>query len=257
MPLVACAAVIGLCFGSFANVLIYRVPRKTSIISPPSACPACDYRIAPYDLLPIISWVLLKGRCRNCHESISPRYPLTEVACALLFAGMVLYTPTLSAVFLSLFAFVLVTISLIDWDTQEIPDVLLLTAALMGVSWVIAGQFSPLFPKAPGFIYAGLGILAGGLPLLIVDWLVLKLFKKDGFGYGDVKLMAVAGLFLGVRFTFAAFFFAFLAGGVYAAFLLITGRARRGEYIAFGPFLCAGTITALWFGQAFWELVVK
>jgi len=176
---------------------------------------------------------------------------LTEIICALLFAGMVLLTPSFSAVFLSLFAFILLTVSIIDWDTQEIPDKLLIFTALIGISWVAAGHFSTVFPMAPGFIDAGLGILAGGLPLFIVDKLVLALFKKDGFGYGDVKLMAVCGLFLGWRLIFAAFFFAFITGGVFATVLLLTGRAKRGEYIAFGPFLCAGVLIAIWFGQVF------
>ena len=250
MLLIVWAALIGLCFGSFANVLIFRLPRKISILSPPSACPACNCPIAIYDLLPIVSWILLKGRCRNCNEGISPRYPLIEITCSLLFVGMVLFTASLSAVFLSLFIFLLLTVSLIDRDTQEIPDVLPFVIALVGVGWVVAGHFSPLFPKAPGFISAVLGILAGGLPLFIVDKLVLAVFKKDGFGYGDVKLMAASGIFLGVQLIFVAFFIAFVTGGVYAAFLLSTGRARRGEYIAFGPFLCIGTVTALWFGQA-------
>jgi len=152
--------------------------------------------------------------------------------------------------------FILLTVSVIDWDTQEIPDSLLLAAAITGGIWVTAGHFSPLFPEAPGFIAAGLGILAGGLPLLLIDKLVIILFKKDGFGYGDVKLMAVCGLYLGVSIMFAAFFFAFIAGGIYATFLLITGRAKRGEYIAFGPFLCAGVIAAMWFGQGFISLFI-
>ena len=242
---------LGLCFGSFANVLIYRLPRKISIVTPSSACPACNSRIAPYDLLPVISWILLKGRCRRCRKSISPRYPLIEITCAMLFVGMAIFTSTFSAIFLSALAFILLTVSIIDWDTQEIPDSLLVTAAFVGLCWVIAGHFSPLFPNAPGFIDAGLGILAGGLPLYIVDKLVLIIYKKDGFGYGDVKLMAVAGMFLGWRLIFVAFFFAFIVGGAYAAFLLATGRANRGEYIAFGPFLSGGIIAALWFGQVF------
>ena len=231
-------------------MLIYRIPRKISVIAPPSSCPACSHLIPFYDLLPLISWVLLKGRCRHCHAKISPKYPLIEFACGLLFAGMIIFTTTLSAVFLSIFAFILLTVSIIDWDTQEIPDSLLLIAAIAGTSWVIAGYFLPLFPFAPGFLDAGLGILAGAAPLFIIDKITLTFFKKDGFGYGDVKLMAVCGLFLGWRLIFAAFFLAFVVGGVYATFLLTTGRAQRGEYIAFGPFLCAGAIAALWFGQA-------
>ena len=156
---------------------------------------------------------------------------------------------------LSVFVFVLLTVAVIDWDTQVIHDGLLLIAAITGVCWVILGHTTPHFAKNPGFIAAGLGILAGGLPLFILDKLVLVLTGKDGFGYGDVKLMAVSGLFLGWQLVLVAFFFAFIFGGMYAAFLLATGRARRGEYIAFGPFLCAGVVIALWFGRAFIALI--
>ena len=255
MPWVLLWAVLGLCFGSFANVLVYRLPRRISIITPRSACPACNYPIIPYDLLPLIGWILLKGRCRSCKHGISLRYPLTELACALLFVGMILFAQTLSVIFLSLFAFILLTVSLVDWDTQEIPDGLLFAALLLGMGWVIVGHFSQVFYQAPDFIDAGLGILAGAVPLLAVDKLMLALVKKDGFGYGDVKLMAVSGLFLGWSAVFAAFFFAFIAGGIFAAFMLITGRAKRGEYIAFGPFLSGGVIAALWFGPVFWSFI--
>jgi len=173
----------------------------------------------------------------------------------MLFVGMIHYTQTLSVIFLSLFGFILLAVALIDWDTQEIPDSLLLAALIIGVVWVALGNFTTVFPHAPGFINAGLGILAGALPLLAVDRLTILLVKKDGFGYGDVKLMAIAGLYLGWSDVFTAFFFAFVMGGIYATFLLITGRAKRGDYIAFGPFLCIGVITALWFGQVFRDLL--
>ncbi|MCL2404198.1 MAG: prepilin peptidase [Defluviitaleaceae bacterium] len=255
MPWVFLWVVLGLCFGSFTNVLIYRLPRNISIVMPPSACPACNCRIAYYDLLPVISWLLLKGCCRNCKIRISLRYPLVELACALLFAGMILFTRTPSAIFLSFFAFVLLTISLIDWETQVIPDGLLAVALVVGVMWVALGNFFMIFPYAPGFVDALLGLIAGAIPLYTIDKLMLIFAKKDGFGYGDVKLMAVAGLYLGWNNIFLAFIFAFVAGGVFAVFLLITGRAKRGEYIAFGPFLCGGTLAALWFGQAFWSFL--
>ena len=250
------AFVVGLCAGSFANVLIYRLPRKISFIKPRSVCTNCQKFIATYDLMPIVSWVILQGRCRHCKGRISLRYPLVELTCGMLFAGMVSLTPTLSAVFLSLFAFLLLVISVIDWDTQEIYDGLLVAAALIGIGWVIAGEISFLFPLAPGFIDAVLGILVGAAPLFILDRLTLAVYKKDGFGYGDVKLMAVSGLYLGWQYVIIAFFFAFITGGAYATILLITGRAKSGEYIAFGPFLCAGVITALWFGRALLESFV-
>ena len=249
------AFVVGLCFGSLANVLIYRLPLKRSIVKPQSACTACGEFIATYDLLPVLSWVMLKGRCRCCRAFISLRYPLVELACGLLFAGMVLLTPTISAVFLSAFAFILLVISYIDWDTQEIYDGLLIIAALVGVIWVVCSYFF-VFPLAPCFINAVLGILVGAAPLFVLDKLTLAIYKKDGFGYGDVKLMAVSGLFLGWQYVLMAFFFAFLSGGFYATILLITGRAKSGEYIAFGPFLSSGVISALWFGRALLEFAI-
>jgi len=162
---------------------------------------------------------------------------------------MILATGDLSLIFLCLLAFVLLVVSFIDADTQEIPDGPLIFAALVGIGFVVAGQFSCLFYHSPSIIGAGLGILVGGLPLLIIDRITLILFKKDGFGYGDVKLMAVCGMFLGWQLTLVAFFIAFITGGMYATFLLVSRRVRRGEYIAFGPFLCAGVIAAIWFGQ--------
>ena len=245
----------GVCMGSFGGMLVYRLPRGLSIVKPSSMCPACNMPIAFYDLLPVIGWLLLKGRCRRCKTGISPRYPLMEFACGLLFVGMALFTWSFSAIVLSFLGFILLVVSVIDWDTQEIPDGLLLAAAAMGVIWIVGGHFTGLFPKAPGFFDAGMGILAGAVPLLVMDRLVLALAKKDGFGYGDVKLMAVAGLYLGWSATITAFFFAFISGGMYAVFLRATGRAGRDTYIAFGPFLCGGIIAALWFGQGFWSLL--
>jgi len=250
------AFVIGLCFGSFANVLAYRLPRKVSILMPPSGCIACKASIAYYDLLPVLSWIILKGRCRFCKVCISIRYPLMELICGLLFAGMVILTPTFSAVFLSLFAFMMLVVALIDHDTLEISDSLLVFTALLGVTWVVLSHFSLLFPMAPDFIGAGLGILAGGIPLFAIDRLVMILYKKDGFGYGDVKLMAVCGLFLGWQLIFVAYVIAFIVGGMYASFLLISGRAKRGQYIAFGPFLVAGVIISLWVGKAFIDFLL-
>ena len=247
---------VGLCFGSFANVLIYRLPRNISLISPRSFCTACNGNIQFYDLLPVVSWVLLKGRCRSCHANISSRYPLIELACAFLFMGMILTVPGFSAIFMCLLAFILLAVSFIDADTQEIPDSLLGFATVLGVTLVVLGHFFPIFFQSPGFISAGMGILIGGGCLLSIDRITIALHKKDGFGYGDVKLMAVCGIFLGWPLILVAFFFAFISGGIYATYLLLTRRARRGEYIAFGPFLCAGMIAAIWIGQDFISFIL-
>ncbi|MCL2217085.1 MAG: prepilin peptidase [Defluviitaleaceae bacterium] len=222
-----------------------------SIVKPRSGCPSCGKTLTAPDLIPVFSWLFLRGKCRFCKERISPRYVLVELLCGGLFAAMVFYSPTLSAIPLVLLVFVLVVVSMIDIDTQEIYDVLLIFGVAVGVAWVVAGHFFPAaFPYSPGWVDALIGLVAGALPLFLLDKLTLLILKKDGFGYGDVKLMAMVGIFLGWQLTFMAFFFAFLGGGVFAVVLLARKKVKRGEYLAFGPFLCAGTLLSLWFGEA-------
>ena len=251
----------GLAFGSFANVVIYRLPLKKSVINPPSFCPVCLKRLAAIDLIPVLSWVFLLGKCRSCKCKISVRYPATELVCGLLFASMMHFTPTLSAIPLSILAFVLLIVSGIDWDTQEIPDGLLIIAAIIGVIWVVLGHFFPvLFPYSPAWQNALLGVLAGAAPLFIIDKITLLVLKKDGFGYGDMKLMAVVGVFLGWQLTLGAFFFAVLGSFPFALYFIIKRRQQTSDceengYMAFGPFLCAGVLGAFWFGEWFFNLL--
>jgi len=250
------AFIFGLCFGSFANVLAYRLPRKLSVIKPASSCPACKHRLGVLDLIPVLSHAFLRGRCRYCKKSISVRYSIVELICAMLFAGMVFFTTSLSAIPLAFLAFILLAITLIDWSIQEIPNNLVIAGSIAGVAWIAAAFFIPeILPHAPVWHNALIGAAVGAMPLLLIDRVCIWALKKDGFGYGDVKLMAMAGLFLGWHLTLVAFLFAFITAGAYAAFLMATGRAKTGTYIAFGPFLCAGSLAALWFGQEFMGLL--
>ena len=253
----------GLLFGSFANVVIYRLQKKQSIVKPPSYCPACNKKLKPIDLIPIVSWVFLRRRCRYCKQKISARYPMVELICGLLFASMVSYTSlldynhyaTLSAIPMSIFALLLLIISFIDWDTQEIYDGLVILGAVVGVTWVGLGHFFPyIFPHAPAWYDALLGVVAGAAPLLIIDRITLLVIKKDGFGYGDVKLMAMVGLFLGWRLTLGAFPFGVLASFPLAIYFMVKRKMHTGDeefsgYMAFGPFLCIGVIGVMWFGE--------
>lgn len=254
------AGVFGLCFGSFANVIIYRLPKRLSIVKPPSACPDCGKRLRGLDLLPVLSWLFLRAKCRFCKKKISVRYPIVELLCGLLFAAMAWYTPTLSVLPLAVWAFVLLVISYIDADTQEIPDGLVITGAVAGIVFVAgASVFTDFFPGHPAapvepgdlplWLNALLGAVAGAAPLLIIDRIVIWVLKKDGFGYGDVKLMAMVGLFLGWQLMLIAFFIAFMFGTVFIIYLAIRGKAKRGVYLAFGPFLCLGSVTAFFVGQ--------
>ncbi|MCL2199305.1 MAG: prepilin peptidase [Defluviitaleaceae bacterium] len=233
---------LGIIFGSFANVVIYRVPRKLSIAHPPSACPFCGKRLSALELIPLFSWLFLRGKCRDCKGKISARYPLVELLCGVLFAAMEFFAGFVWLLLpLCIFAFVLLTISFIDFDTQEIPDGLVITGAVAGVAWVVMGGIA--------WYTALLGMLAGALPLLVIDRITLLLLKKDGFGYGDVKLMAMVGLFIGWGAMLVAFFAAFAIGAAFAVYLMASGKVKRGAYIAFGPFLCVGSLVALWFGD--------
>jgi len=255
--LVVFAFVVGLLFGSFANVVIYRLPQKKSVVNPPSTCPSCSKRLAVIDLIPIISWLFLRARCRKCKAKISGRYPLVELICGLLFASMVYFSPTLSAIPLCILAFLLLVISCIDWDTQEIPDGLLIIGALVGIAWVAIGHFFPdLFPYSPNWLDALLGIVAGAAPLLIIDRISLLVLKKDGFGYGDVKLMAMVGIFMGWQLTLGAFPLAILSSFPFAVYLLAqkkrqatNSKDKNPGYMAFGPFLCFGILIVFWFGE--------
>jgi prepilin signal peptidase PulO-like enzyme (type II secretory pathway) len=256
ISIVIIAFLFGLCFGSFANVVIYRIPKNISIIKPPSHCPSCSKRLGVIDLIPFLSWFYLLGKCRSCKNKISPVYPLVELLCGLLFASVAYYsfadmdTPTLTVFPLAVFMFVLLTVSFIDAYTQEIPDGLVITGAVAGIVWVAGGHFLPeMLPFAPAWSDALLGVLAGAAPLLIIDRITILLIKKDGFGYGDVKLMAMVGLFLGWKMILMSFFMSFVFGAVYAVYLMASGKAKRGAYMPFGPFLCMGILGAFWAGE--------
>ena len=221
------AVILGICFGSFANVLIYRLPRKLSVVFPASHCPECSHPLKFFDLIPILSFLIQHGRCRYCKAKIDLRYPVVELLCGILFVVM----PSPPLAFL---AVILLAISFIDWDTKEIPDSLIIAGILVGVIANIHIWQNAL-----------LGLIAGGLPLFLLDKISLLIFKKDGFGYGDVKLMAMAGIYVGKELILTAHFFALIIGGAFAVFLLATGRAERGQYMAFGPFLAMGIIMSI------------
>ena len=261
MEMLIFAFIVGLMFGSFANVVIVRLPGKKSVIKPPSACPACGIRLAPWDLIPVVSWVFLMGKCRRCRAKISLRYPLVELVCGVVFVGMMHLSPTLSVAPLWALGFVLVTVAFIDWDTREIPDGLLICAAFAGALWVALGHLSPgWFPLAPVWYHGLLGMAAGALPLLVIDRLALLIWKKDGFGYGDVKLMAVIGLFLGWQMTLLSLVLSVLICFPFAVYLLVKQQVKQdgdfNGYMAFGPFLCLGALLALWFGECFFAILL-
>jgi len=241
------AALFGLLFGSFANVIIYRVPKEESIVMPASRCPACGKPLSFFDLIPVFSWLFLRGKCRYCKIKIPARYPAVELLCALLFAWAS-FTGGFAVLPMCMLAFAMLCVTFIDIDHRIIPDGLVIFGAVVGALWVVFSAFFNL--GAPDVPDALLGALAGAAPLFLVDRLCLIIIKKDGFGFGDVKLMAMAGLYTGWQHILTALFVAVIAGGLYGGVLLVTRRAGRGDYFAFGPFLAAGVLIAAMHGEA-------
>jgi leader peptidase (prepilin peptidase) / N-methyltransferase len=233
------AGVLGAIVGSFLNVVTYRLPRRESLITPASHCPSCGTPVRPYDNIPVLSWLLLRGRCRGCKQPISARYPLVEAGAALLCAGAVLTHDTLSGIALSVaLVLLLVPAALIDLEHRIIPNRLTATGMVLAL-----GLGTALDPAGePERLIAGLA--AGGLLLLAA------LAYQGGMGMGDVKLAGVMGLFLGAAVA-PALLLALLSGVLLGALII----ARRGSQVGrktavpFGPFLALGGIVAVFAGQ--------
>lgn len=239
------AFVFGALVGSFLNVCIYRMPEGISIVSPPSRCPQCLTRIRPTENIPIISYVVLRAHCRTCGAAISPRYPLVEVLGGLLAVIIVLrFGVTPAALLYFSFAAALLVITFIDLDHQIIPDAISLPGIAIGLtaSFVVHGTPPPLHSAA--------GILVGGGILYAVavgyEWMT----GTEGMGFGDVKLLAMIGAFLGWRAVPLCLLLASLSGSVIGlGVMLLRGKDRKFP-IPFGPFLAAGALIALLFGDA-------
>jgi leader peptidase (prepilin peptidase) / N-methyltransferase len=236
-------AILGLCVGSFLNVVIARIPEGRNIVFPGSACPRCGKPIAWYDNLPVLSYALLRGRCRNCRESISWRYPAVEITCGILFAlAFRRFEPgtTLASALILLAG--LVAITAIDLDHQIIPDVLSLPGIALGI------LFS-LTPGGIGWAPSLLGVLLGGGVFLVIIVASTLVIGQAGMGVGDVKLGAMLGAFLGWKLTLLSILLSVLLGGPLAATLLATGRKGRKDPIPFGPFLALGGLISLFWGE--------
>ena len=236
MELAALALAPGLALGSFLNVVAARVPRKTSIVKPASACMECKTPIARRDNVPVVSWLLLRGRCRACRTRISPLYPAVELVTALLIAGCVLaFGLSARMVVAAFFCAVLVAISAIDLTHRIIPNRIVLPAFLV----VLAAQ--TLLEPSPEWALAALG--ASGFLFLAV------LIHPAGMGMGDVKLALLMGAMLG-RTVPVALMLGMLAALVPAVFLLARhGSKARKMGIPFGPFLALGSVIALFAGD--------
>jgi leader peptidase (prepilin peptidase)/N-methyltransferase len=233
------AGVLGAVFGSFLNVVVHRLPRHESLVTPASHCPKCGTPVKPYDNVPIVSWLLLRGHCRGCGASISVRYPLVEAATAALCVGAVLVHSSASAIALSVaLILLLVPAALIDLEHRIIPN--LLTAAGAVLALAIGLALDP--GGEPGRLIAGAA--AGGFLL------IAALAYPGGMGMGDVKLAGMMGLFLGAAVA-PALLIALIAGVVLGMIIMSRKgtQAGRKTAIPFGPFLALGGLLAVFVGH--------
>ena len=237
---------LGLAVGSFLNVVVWRVPRGESVVSPPSACPSCGHAIRARDNVPVLGWLLLRGRCRDCGAPISRRYPLVELTTAVLFVVMALRFGAEWELPAYLYlAGVGLALALIDLDTKRLPDVLTLPA--YGVTAVLLGLAARLGDDTDALLRAAVGAAALGAFYFVV-WFVYP----SGMGFGDVKLAPTVGAYLAwVSYGVLAVgaFAGFLFGAVVGSTLMVAGKAGRKSKVPFGPFMLAGALFALLVGQ--------
>ena len=235
VPFVSFAFLGGMVTGSFVGVVAHRVPRGRSIVGPRSECPSCGTQIAAYDNVPVVSWLLLGGRCRSCAERIPARYPLIELAVGIAFAAtaLVLRDDAAALALGLVFVAMLAAITLTDLERRVIPNAILLVGSAIGVA-IVAGTDPTSLPERAA---AALG--AGGFLLLFA------LLYPRGMGMGDVKLAAAMGLFLGVSVIPALFVAIVVAGLVGLGLMLKYGAAARKHALPFGPFLALGGVVGL------------
>lgn len=246
---------LGLVIGSFLNVVIWRVPRGESVVSPPSACPGCGASIAPRDNIPVLSWLLLRGRCRSCGEPISGQYPIVEFATGLLFVAtfLVLGLDWTLPAFLYLAA-ISIALFVIDLQHKRLPDRIVLPSYLVAMALLMLP--AAVDGEWPNLLRAALAGLA-----LFIFYFALAFIYPAGMGGGDIKLSGVLGIYLGwigwgavIVGGFAGFFL----GAVLGVGLMLLGVAGRKSKVPFGPFMILGTYVGLLWGQALaeWYLTV-
>lgn len=244
---IAGCALVGLLVGSFLNVVVYRIPRGLKVTRPPSACPHCGARIHARDNLPIVSWLVLRGRCRQCSGPISPRYPLVEAATMLLFGltGLVVGTSWVLPAYLW-FMGVTIALGLVDLDHRRIPNRILYPGTIVGIALLAGGAVADRDTGA-----LGRGLLGGLAEFGLL--LGLAVLARGGFGFGDVKLGFLLGVFSAYRSWGALVvggFAGFVIGGLLAVALMTAGRAGRKDMIPFGPSLILGCYLGIAVGSS-------
>ncbi len=258
------AVLVGLLVGSFLNVCVFRLPRDLSVVRPRSFCPACEKPIAWHDNIPVVSYILLRGRCRSCRERISPRYLLVELATAAAF-GVCVATlgPSLPAFKYSLFSAILITLIASDLEERILPDEFTLGGTVVGLVLAVfvpmeVGFAHLLLPRplGPALLSVGESALGAGVSsgaIWAVGAIYQKLRHREGLGFGDVKMIAMIGAFLGLNFALLTLIVASLAGAVVGLiYIFVTGKDASTYELPFGSFLgLAGLAAMFWYWHVY------
>lgn len=266
LPFTVLCSIIGLLVGSFLNVVIHRLPKmmeaewqgqcaelrgeslpqrdRFNLLTPRSRCPHCGHCISALENIPILSYLIQKGRCRGCAAPVSPRYPVIEALSGLLTAGAALhFGPGWQAVGAILLLWALIALTFIDLDTQYLPDDITLPLVWLGLAFNVTGTFVPLET-------AVIGAMAGYLSLWLVYWGFKLATGKEGMGYGDFKLLAALGAWMGWKMLPMTILFSSLVGAVVGIALILFHRQGRDVPIPFGPYLAGAGVLALFWGES-------
>ena len=234
-------ALLGLCVGSFLNVCIHRLPLKQSVVHPGSRCPKCGYVLRWYDNMPVLSYAMLRARCRSCGAPISLQYPLVEVITAIVFvAHWYVFGPTVMLPVRLVFGCALIVLFMIDLEHQILPDVITLPGIVIGV---VLSLFLP-----PGPVESLLGVLVGGGLLWGIAELWYRLRKVEAMGFGDVKMLAMVGGWLGIKMVALTFVLSSMMGGLVGVVLIASRRADMATKVPFGTMLAVAALIASLYG---------
>lgn len=240
--LLVLSGVLGLAIGSFLNVVIHRLPLGQSLVAPPSTCPSCRTRLRWIDNIPVLSWVLLGGKCHHCRAPISVQYPLVELVTGVLFVLVTWLTP-MGPLLASRLILVLILIVLfgIDLHHQILPNVITLPGIAVGFLFSLAGP--------PGWLDSLLGILLGGGVLYAIAWAYYAVRREEGLGMGDVKMLAMIGAFLGWKAVLVTLILSSFAGALVGVGIIAVSRGSMRLALPFGTFLSLGALAAMLVGE--------
>lgn len=240
--------IIGLCIGSFLNVCIYRIPREESIAFPPSHCTSCGYELKAVDLIPVISYLFLKGKCRKCGEKISIKYPLVELLNGVLYLLIFLkFGLSLSFVFYSLLTSLLIVISYIDLDSKYIYSSTTILGVVLAAIYIVVGLYTKDISISNNVLGGAIGY--GSIYLIVVI--------TKGMGQGDAEVAGVCGLFIGIKGILVCLFIAVVLGGLVAAIILIFKLKEKKSEIAFSPYISIGSIVYILLGKEILSLYLN